>query len=153
MAGLSNLIEEFLNQLLDANEGSVELKRNELANDFKCSPSQINYVLETRFQPTMGYYIESRRGGGGYIKIERVELEIKDGYGEDLFESIGDEITLNKSEQIIDSLKSFKFIDDKEENLLKAAMEDRALDLKGQDKNKLRASLLRNMLLAIFKEI
>lgn len=153
MAGLSNLIEEFLNQLLDANEGSVELKRNELANDFKCSPSQINYVLETRFQPTMGYYIESRRGGGGYIKIERVELELRDGYGEDLFESIGDEITLNKSEQVIDSLKSFNMIDDKEENLLKAAMEDRALDVKGQDKNKLRASLLRNMLLAIFKEI
>lgn len=153
MAGLSNLIEEFLNQLLDANEGSVELKRNELANDFKCSPSQINYVLETRFQPTMGYYIESRRGGGGYIKIERVELELRDGYGEDLFDSIGDEITLNKSEQIIDSLKSFKLINKKEENLLKAAMEDRALDVKGQDKNKLRASLLRNMLLAIFKEM
>ncbi len=153
LAGLSNSIEDFLNKLLDDNEGIVELRRNELANDFNCSPSQINYVLQTRFQPTMGYYIESRRGGGGYIKIERVEIEVHDGFLEELLDSIGDSITLNASEQIIDILSTYSIIDKKEENLLKAAMEERALDIKGQDRNVLRATLLRNMLLAVFKEI
>lgn len=101
----------------------------------------------------MGYYIESRRGGGGYIKIERVEIHVHNGFFEELLDSIGDSITLNASEQIIDMLSSYSIIDKKEENLLKAAIEERALDIKGQDRNVLRATLLRNMLLAVFKEI
>lgn len=77
MPRLSNIIEEFIKELLEETEdGIVEIQRNELADYFDCAPSQINYVLTTRFTPYMGYYVESRRGGGGYIKIVKVGIEI-----------------------------------------------------------------------------
>ncbi|NLK42961.1 MAG: CtsR family transcriptional regulator, partial [Tissierellia bacterium] len=76
MPGLTNIIERFLKSLIDAQEdGIIEIQRNELAEKFNCAPSQINYVLSTRFTPYKGYYIESRRGGGGYIKIIKVSID------------------------------------------------------------------------------
>ena len=69
---LSDSIESFIKTLITQEEPEVELKRNELAEYFGCAPSQINYVLATRFSPDHGYIIESRRGGGGYIRIVRV---------------------------------------------------------------------------------
>ena len=69
---LSNLIEEFIKEMMSEENGAIELKRNELASRFGCVPSQINYVISTRFSPERGYIVESRRGGGGYIKITRV---------------------------------------------------------------------------------
>jgi transcriptional regulator of stress and heat shock response len=75
MAGLSNIIERFIIDMIkDANNGVIEIQRNEMAQKFECAPSQINYVLSTRFTPYKGYYIESRRGGGGYIKIIKVKI-------------------------------------------------------------------------------
>ena len=63
---LSNIIEDFINEMLrEANGGEIELKRNALAEKFSCVPSQINYVITTRFSPERGYLVESRRGGGG----------------------------------------------------------------------------------------
>ncbi len=67
---LSNIIEEFIKEMLAENR-EIELQRNELANRFNCVPSQINYVISTRFSPERGYSVESRRGGGGDIKITR----------------------------------------------------------------------------------
>ena len=64
---LSDSIERFIKTLLEQEETEIELKRNELAEYFGCAPSQINYVLATRFTPDHGYVIESQRGGGGYI--------------------------------------------------------------------------------------
>src|SRR5699024_12667377 len=76
MAALSNNIEKFLLELLEeTNDGVVEIGRNELANQFNCAPSQINYVLTTRFTPYKGYYIESKRGGSGYIKIMKLSFK------------------------------------------------------------------------------
>ena len=69
MARLSDMIEDFINALLNESDGQLELQRNELADYFECAPSQINYVLATRFSVDRGYYIESRRGGGGYIRL------------------------------------------------------------------------------------
>ena len=71
---ISDSIETFIRELLEA-QSSVELKRNELASYFNCVPSQINYVIQTRFTTERGYLVESRRGGGGYVKITRVQLE------------------------------------------------------------------------------
>ena len=73
MAVLSDNIEQFIKSLLNEYDEMVELQRNELASYFSCAPSQINYVLATRFSPEKGYYIESKRGGGGYIKLTRVD--------------------------------------------------------------------------------
>ena len=68
---LSNIIEEFIKEMLEESR-EIELQRNELANRFNCVPSQITYVISTRFSPERGYSVESRRGGGGYIRISRV---------------------------------------------------------------------------------
>ena len=68
---ISDLIEEYINEIITQNE-VAELNRSALADRFNCVPSQINYVISTRFIPELGFYVESRRGGGGYIKISRV---------------------------------------------------------------------------------
>ena len=78
MARLSDMIEEFIKALLEESNGQLELQRNELADYFECAPSQINYVLATRFSLDRGYYIESRRGGGGYIRIIRLDMDNND---------------------------------------------------------------------------
>ena len=78
MARLSDMIEDFINALLNESDGQLELQRNELADYFECAPSQINYVLATRFSVDRGYYIESRRGGGGYIRIIRLDIDDDD---------------------------------------------------------------------------
>ena len=91
---LSDEIQYFLNNLLEEEGGSILIKRNDIAIRFNCSPSQINYVLTTRFAPHFGYYIQSRRGEGGYIKIEKLDLlEDEDEYKEILMDAIGESIT------------------------------------------------------------
>ena len=70
---VSDLIEEFIKDLFDENE-YIEIQRTDLAQQFNCVPSQINYVISTRFKPSQGYYVESKRGGGGCIKIKKVNL-------------------------------------------------------------------------------
>ncbi|MDR2665806.1 MAG: CtsR family transcriptional regulator, partial [Oscillospiraceae bacterium] len=71
---MSDAIAGFINDMLTGADGSAELQRAELANRFNCVPSQINYVISTRFSPERGYIVESRRGGGGYIRIRRVSM-------------------------------------------------------------------------------
>ena len=75
MSSLSDSIELYLLQLLEQSSGAIEIQRNELADRFRCVPSQINYVLATRFSPERGFLIESRRGGGGYVRILRMKLD------------------------------------------------------------------------------
>ena len=75
IARLSDIIESFLKAMINDMDGYIEIQRNELANRFKCVPSQINYVISTRFTNEKGYYVESRRGGGGYITIRRLNTD------------------------------------------------------------------------------
>jgi transcriptional regulator CtsR len=136
--------------LNEAEDGIIEIGRNEIAERFGCAPSQINYVLTTRFTPYHGYYIESRRGGGGYIKIMKVtieELERK----KLIKEAVGESITKNKAYDIIKGLREQNLINDREEAIMKAAIEDMALSIANVDRNKLRADILRNMLLVLFR--
>jgi transcriptional regulator CtsR len=70
--GISDIIAGFIGEILTASDGCAEVRRVELASRFNCVPSQINYVIATRFSPERGYIVESRRGGGGYIRITRV---------------------------------------------------------------------------------
>ena len=75
--GISDLIASFIRETLSEEDGTAELQRAELASRFNCVPSQINYVIATRFSPEHGYIVESRRGGGGYIRIRRVRMDPK----------------------------------------------------------------------------
>lgn len=151
---LSDIIEDFINELMDANCNSViEIQRNLLAQQFDCSPSQINYVLSTRFNNDKGYIIESRRGGGGYIRIFKIETSKYNDFEKILCESIGESITINKSFDIIDVLKNKSLINSKEQNLMKRTMSDRALNkVFYEDRNKIRADILKEMILATIEE-
>lgn len=76
IASLSDFIEKYLKELLEeAEKDFIELQRRDLAEAFRCVPSQINYVLQTRFTPEKGYLVESRRGGGGFIRIVRLAAD------------------------------------------------------------------------------
>lgn len=88
---LSDVIEKILIQMLEDEGGSLELRRNDLAQRVGCVPSQINYVITSRFTPERGYVIESRRGGGGYVRITRKAFH-RDEYLMHLFCSVGDAV-------------------------------------------------------------
>lgn len=149
MPRLSNIIERFIKEMLEeAENGVIEIGRNELAEQFGCAPSQINYVLTTRFTPHKGYYIESRRGGGGYIKIMKVGIEDED-IKDLIINVIGDAITKNKAQHLIENLREEDIISKREEKLMKAAIEDTALAKVTAERNNLRADILKNMLLII----
>jgi len=153
MSRLSNIIEEFIMELFQGTEdGVVEIQRNELAEYFDCAPSQINYVLTTRFTPYKGYYVESRRGGGGYIKIVKVEFDTEDTINELIVNTIGNSITKNKAYSIIDSLLEEDIITEREGYLMKVALGDRSLACVTGNRNELRADILKNMLLILLKE-
>jgi Transcriptional repressor of class III stress genes len=149
MARLSDIIEEFIKTLFEENsENELQIQRNELANYFKCAPSQINYVLTTRFTSDKGYYIESRRGGGGYIVIRRIEYGVKRSLAELLNEKIGDNLTYDRAVQIIHGLAESDLITVREANIMKIAVNDRTLtDI--ENKNKLRADILKSMIMVI----
>ncbi|MFA6940914.1 MAG: CtsR family transcriptional regulator [Clostridiaceae bacterium] len=150
MARLSDIIEDFLKELMDENSDSeLQIQRNELANKFSCAPSQINYVLTTRFTTDKGYYIESRRGGGGYIVIKRADYKLQDSLVDIINEKIGDSITYDGGILIIDGLYQRDFITEREMRLIKAVVNDRSLG-NIADKNKVRADLLKSMIMVIF---
>lgn len=145
---LSDIIEEFIKELMDEN-GVIDLQRNLLAQQFDCSPSQINYVLTTRFNNDKGYIVESRRGGGGYIRVYKVESSKYNNLEKLLAETIGDSITINKAYDLIDVFKEKKLISEREQNIMKRALSDRAFNKVAQDdRNKLRADILKEMILA-----
>ena len=149
MAGHSNNIESFIKELLEQADGIIEIQRNELASYFDCAPSQINYVLSTRFSPYKGYYIESRRGGGGYIKIVKVRLQDDLNINNILKNILGDSITEHKANEIITALNEEGIINNKEAEIVRAAISDRAFDCDARSKNVIRASVLRNILLVL----
>jgi len=149
LARLSDIIEEFIKSLLQESEGQLELQRNELADYFECAPSQINYVLATRFTLNHGYYIESRRGGGGYIRIVRLDLDRNDYLHYLLTEGIGNKISEQKAVQIIDRMAEREYIANKTAYLLKAAVSDKAIGIPSNLKDNIRANILKSMITAI----
>src|SRR5690625_1724738 len=148
--GLSNLIEKFIIDLIkNSQNGIIEIQRNEMAEYFECSPSQINYVLSTRFTPYKGYYIESRRGGGGYIKIIKVDIEEYEDINEILLNTTGDSITKGKAYHLVEGILEEGLITKREEEIIRVALSDRALAEGVKDRNRLRASILKDILLIL----
>jgi transcriptional regulator CtsR len=150
MARLSDKIEEFIKALMvESNNNFLEIQRNELAYSFKCAPSQINYVLTTRFTIDRGYYIESRRGGGGCIKITWVDMNKNDYIKSSIWENIGDSISNMEGEGYIILFQEQGFITEREARLMKAVINEKTLGINEQFKNNLRAQLLKTMLITM----
>ena len=145
---MSDLIEEFIKDLFDDENEAIEIQRNELAEHFNCVPSQINYVISTRFKPSQGYYVESRRGGGGHITIRKVSSS-KEEYIMHIINNIGEELISNDADILISDLLSYNLITTKEAKLLKVATSDNVLRLPKDIKDKVRARIFKNMLLNI----
>lgn len=143
---MSDIIEEFIKDLMKDETDFVEIQRNELAEHFNCVPSQINYVIATRFRPAQGYYVESRRGGGGHIRIKKISNN-KDDYFMHIITNIGELITSNEVDILISNLLSYRMINETEAKLLKVATSDNVLIVPQEAKDKLRANILKNMLL------
>lgn len=151
---LSDSIESFIKTLLSQEEPEVELKRNELAEYFGCAPSQINYVLATRFSPDHGYIIESRRGGGGYIRIVRV---VQTGAQRLMYlvnERIGDTISEAEAVRLIHQLTEQGLVSVGEGEVMRAAVSAQAMSIPIPDqmKDALRARTLRTMLLTVARQ-
>ena len=148
---LSDTIEQFIKELLSDESAEVELKRNELAEYFGCAPSQINYVLATRFSPDHGYLTESRRGGGGYIRIVRV---VQTGSQRLMYlvnDRIGDSLSEDECLRLISQLKEQGIVSADEAALMASAISTRALGVPVPDalKNAIRARMMKSMLMTI----
>lgn len=149
MSGLTGRIEQFLLDLFDQESaGEIQIGRNDLADQFDCAPSQINYVLSTRFTPYNGYYIESRRGGAGYIRIIRLDQNKESCLYKLMEEELKDEVTVDKARNILESLVRQGIITEREGKLLFLTIDNQALKSVPYDKrNKLRADLMKNALI------
>ena len=152
MAQLSDSIEQFIKELM-SDDAHIELRRNELAQHFGCAPSQINYVLATRFSVDHGYIIESRRGGGGYVRIVRMQNRGEKNLLETLLERVGGSIDEDTANAIISNLYERKMVTRNEALLLKASVARNALALPISAKDVLRAAVFRNMLIQVFRNI
>jgi len=104
VASLSDQIEKYFRKLLNKAEGEIEIKRNKLADEFSCAPSQINYVLDTRFTVEKGYLVESQRGGGGFIRIIRIGIDSETETLKNIISRLDDGVTQNEAEGVIDRL-------------------------------------------------
>lgn len=146
---VSDIIANFIYELLNEEGGIIELQRNELANRFKVVPSQINYVITSRFTPEQGYMVESRRGGGGFIRIKRVKAE----RGEiimHIINTIGNEIDSITAEIFVKNMLMNDVIDEIQAKLIRAAVSDNVYNgLPPQIRDILRAAILKNMLICI----
>lgn len=147
---VSDIIEQFLLDTL-GDELSVNFNRNELAAYFSVAPSQINYVLSTRFTPERGYITESRRGGGGSITLIRVSENADDVLLRYIDETLSEGIEYGKACQILDRLTEDGVFTKSEEKLIKAAVSDKALIAPTVAKSRLRGSILKNVLLETLK--
>jgi len=147
--GISDIIAGFINEVLSDTDGTAELRRVELATRFNCVPSQINYVISTRFSPEHGYIVESRRGGGGYIRIKRVVVDAELLLMHTV-NAIGERIDSKTATALIVNLRYNKAITDGEAKLIMSAIGTNALrPANPYQRDILRASILKHMLINI----
>ena len=157
MSTLSNQIEQYLKELLARSQsGVLEIKRSDLAEAFTCVPSQINYVLATRFSPAQGYMVESRRGGGGYLRIIRLSMEEEPNLVALLDSARGRRVSGQSGEKLLDRLTEEEFLTGREGMLIKALTDDSVLKSgliqDGPDSEALRGRMLNAVLQLLLRD-
>lgn len=150
MRNISDVIEKYLKSILHGSpDGTVEIQRNDLADQFSCVPSQINYVISTRFTLEKGYLVESKRGGGGYIRIRKVELPGPTTLHTHLHQTIGDEIGQTAAEGLIYQLVEARFLNRREAALMTAAVSREVLMVNLPYRDQIRARMMKAMLISL----
>lgn len=149
---LSDAIEQFIKEMMvEEQQSGIDLKRNELAEYFHCAPSQINYVLSTRFTPDHGYVTSSQRGGGGYIRIVRIMRSDKEHMQYLLRDRVGESITAGEAQLLCQHLYERGAVSESDAKLMIAATSASALSVPVPEniKDAMRARILRSMLLSV----
>lgn len=146
--GISDLIAGFLQDCLDeTGDGVLEVQRSDLAQRFNCVPSQINYVMSTRFSPERGYIVESRRGGNGYIRITRVRVA-RETLLMHVINSLGAQVDLPSARAILGNLTEAGALEEDLSRTLLAAVGDKALSAVPRSlRDRVRADILKNVLI------
>lgn len=154
MSSLSEQIEVYLKALLDEERsGVLEIGRNFLSEYFHCVPSQINYVLSTRFTPIQGYLVETRRGGGGFLRIVSLQLDGGDNWRDLLVDDVGERISEHNSEGLMNYLYEQGLLTKREVVLLNSIFKDRVLAKTHKEaKDDLRANMLQHVLATLSRE-
>ncbi len=146
---MSDLVAQYIIDMLNEQDGSAEIQRNELAGSLGCVPSQINYVITSRFTPEQGYIVESRRGGGGFIRISRVKMDSGTALMH-IINSIGNTLDKAAAEAMLNNMLGRQLIDLQSAKLIASALSDRTLSHIEQEKRDIvRADLFKNMLLTL----
>ncbi|RKQ32374.1 CtsR family transcriptional regulator [Oceanobacillus halophilus] len=147
MSNISDIIEEYLKKVLQAKgQNTIEIKRSEIANRFQCVPSQINYVINTRFTLEKGYIVESKRGGGGYIRIMRVKHKDKSELIDEIIEMINPTISQRSATDVLERLLEEKIITKREAKIMLSAVERNTLAFNLPLRDEVRARVLTAML-------
>jgi len=141
---ISDKIEAFITELMKEESEYLELQRNELASIFNCVPSQINYVIATRFNRDRGYVVESRRGGGGYVRIRRIDN--KGSILLDIHSAIGDTLFENEVNSYVSRLLGMNIINEREAAIILSATDDNALKSINSGKDIVRADIFKSIL-------
>jgi len=142
---MSDMIEEYLKNAIKEN-GRIKIKRKELANLFDCVPSQINYVINTRFTIQHGYNVESKRGGGGYIRIVKIQIQDDTTMLDRMRQIIGDSVSEKEAEIIIQTLFENELMTRREAQIMGAAMEQDNYNGSQKYNNQIRANILISMI-------
>lgn len=143
---LADLIEKYIRELM-LEDDYVELRRSDIANHFSCVPSQINYVISTRFAPESGYYVESKRGGGGYIKISR-QLKEKEDYIKVILQKIEGKMSQQIVNVYLQNFLAYNVITEDEAKVIKVATSDKSLvNVEFANKDKVRADIFKNLII------
>ena len=151
VASLSDQIEEYLRGLLEKYKGNIKIKRNKLADEFNCAPSQINYVLDTRFTTERGYVVESQRGGGGYIRIIKVNLDSETETLKKIISQVGGMVSQREAESIIQRLYENNVINERESYLMNMAVHRRVIGVDLPHRDYIRGRIVQGMLEVILK--
>ncbi|KAA0560401.1 CtsR family transcriptional regulator [Rossellomorea aquimaris] len=147
MRNISDIIERYLKNVLELNESEiVEIKRSEIADKFQCVPSQINYVINTRFTIERGYVVESKRGGGGYIRIMKVKAHDQVHLIDQLVALITQTISQNTAADIVFRLVEEDIISEREAKIMLSVMDRSVIMVDLPERDVLRGRMLRAML-------
>lgn len=153
MSNLADRIEEYLKKILEeADEGFVILQRGVLAGEFSCAPSQINYVLGTRFTVERGYLVESRRGGGGYLRIIRLGWNHEGQFQNIIRQLIGNQLTYERALGLLSRLLEEEVISRREAAIIRTVVHPESLDNDVINSDLLRAHIMKRILTTLSRE-